>query len=64
MGAWSYIAPRLSELLADDLTLQYVGRAESASTAEGSLALHTLEQNRILTAALQGSTQAITVSGE
>jgi 2-oxoglutarate dehydrogenase E1 component len=63
MGAWSYIAPRLRDVLHGDLDLQYVGRGESASTAEGSLALHTVEQNRILTSALLGSAEAITVSG-
>ncbi|HEX6292538.1 MAG TPA: 2-oxoglutarate dehydrogenase E1 component [Herpetosiphonaceae bacterium] len=61
MGAWSFVAPRLGELLSRDIELQYAGRAEAASTAEGSLALHTVEQTRIITAALEGSAQAVTV---
>ena len=52
MGAWSYIAPRLRELLDPDIELIYAGREESASTAEGSLSRHLAEQERIINAAL------------
>ncbi len=52
MGAWSYIAPQLYELLPASIPLRYIGRAASASTAEGSLALHMIEQQRIVQAAL------------
>jgi 2-oxoglutarate dehydrogenase E1 component len=62
MGAWTYIAPRLRELLGSEIELHYIGRADSASTAEGSLTLHTAEQNRIVTAALQGSAQPVGVN--
>jgi 2-oxoglutarate dehydrogenase E1 component len=55
MGAWSYIEPRLRELIdrivAHDhipITITYCGRAESASPAEGSLAQHQHEQARIV----------------
>jgi 2-oxoglutarate dehydrogenase E1 component len=54
MGAWTYVAPRLMPLLAPRMPLRYVGRAESASTAEGSLRQHTIEQARIVTEALRG----------
>lgn len=48
MGAWSYVAPRLKALLPVDLPFVYVGRAESASPAEGSQSDHAEEQQRII----------------
>lgn len=54
MGAWSYIAPRLQPLLPTHISLNYVGRSESASPAEGMHSLHVLEQTRILRAAVHG----------
>ncbi|MCS6842502.1 MAG: 2-oxoglutarate dehydrogenase E1 component [Roseiflexus sp.] len=53
MGAWRYVAPRLRELIGPDLTLSYIGRPESASPAEGSLALHLIEQQRLIAEALR-----------
>ncbi len=53
MGAWSFIAPRLREQADWRGELRYIGRAEAASPAEGSMAAHTLEQNHLLAAALQ-----------
>lgn len=53
MGAWSYIAPRLQEMLL--LPLRYEGRPERASPAEGYQHRHLREQNRIVTAALSGA---------
>jgi 2-oxoglutarate dehydrogenase E1 component len=46
MGAWSYIAPRLRDLLPSPP--RYAGRDASASPAVGSLGLHKLEQRRLL----------------
>jgi 2-oxoglutarate dehydrogenase E1 component len=63
MGAWSYVEPRLHELLGPDLLLSYAGRAASASPAEGSLALHSIEQARIIAAALHGTVEAAAPSG-
>ncbi|HWQ13162.1 MAG TPA: 2-oxoglutarate dehydrogenase E1 component [Roseiflexaceae bacterium] len=57
MGAWGYMEPRLRALLDPALELHYVGRSPSASPAEGSLALHTLEQNRIVQEALHSALQ-------
>jgi 2-oxoglutarate dehydrogenase E1 component len=62
MGAWSYVAPRLREIVDPAIPIMYAGRAESASPAEGSLVLHTIEQTRIITAALQGNQQPAAVS--
>ncbi|MGO8670713.1 MAG: 2-oxoglutarate dehydrogenase E1 component [Capsulimonadaceae bacterium] len=52
MGAWSYVLECLRELAGTRLELTYVGRPEGASPAEGSIRRHTVEQNRIITAAL------------
>jgi 2-oxoglutarate dehydrogenase E1 component len=52
MGAWSFLAPRLMELLPDGLKLRYVGRREAASPAEGSVTAHNAEQQRLLIEAL------------
>jgi 2-oxoglutarate dehydrogenase E1 component len=61
MGAWTYIEPRLRELLQRQgqgdgierpLPLRYAGRPERASPAEGSLDRHGAEQARIIQAAL------------
>jgi 2-oxoglutarate dehydrogenase E1 component len=57
MGAWTYAQPRISELLDGRWKLRYIGRPESAAPAEGSLAQHAREQNRILTEALSGIPQ-------
>jgi 2-oxoglutarate dehydrogenase E1 component len=59
MGAWNYIRPRLRELLnglklRTPIAIRYCGRAESASTAEGSHEQHENEQERILHEAVYG----------
>jgi 2-oxoglutarate dehydrogenase E1 component len=46
MGAWSYIAPRLRDLLPS--APRYAGRDASASPAVGSLGIHKMEQRRLL----------------
>jgi 2-oxoglutarate dehydrogenase E1 component len=51
MGPWSYMEPRLRELVGDQYSVQYVGRPERASPAVGSLATHIEEQTRIVEAA-------------
>ncbi len=54
MGAWSYIAPRLREMLGQNIPIRYVGRGESASPAEGLHSQHSHEQSRIVREAVQG----------
>jgi 2-oxoglutarate dehydrogenase E1 component len=48
MGAWSYIHPRLKQVLGDRLPLYYVGRPESSSPAEGSSTLYRLNQQILI----------------
>ncbi len=55
MGAWTYIAPRVAELLPGGLTLRYVGRPERAAPAEGYPSLHAVRQRHIVTEALAAS---------
>jgi 2-oxoglutarate dehydrogenase complex dehydrogenase (E1) component-like enzyme len=49
MGAWNFVHGLLHRLLRDTHTLRHVSRAESASPASGSAALHRLEQHDLLT---------------
>ncbi|MBI4493106.1 MAG: 2-oxoglutarate dehydrogenase E1 component, partial [Chloroflexi bacterium] len=53
MGAWTFVAPRLRDLLCGRLPLLYVGRTRRASPAEGSYEWHVQEQARIAEAAFQ-----------
>ncbi len=50
MGAWTFVAPRLQELMG--LPVQYVGRDASASPATGSKLVHDREQAEIVEAAV------------
>ena len=50
MGAWTFVAPRLQELMGRHF--QYVGRDASASPATGSHAVHDREQAELVEAAI------------
>jgi 2-oxoglutarate dehydrogenase E1 component len=52
MGAWTYLDPKLRELLPAGAELRYIGRPERASPAEGYPAAHVAEQSRIVGDAL------------
>jgi 2-oxoglutarate dehydrogenase E1 component len=52
MGAWSFVAPRLNELMG--VPFQYVGRDASASPATGSKLVHDREQSELVEAAVVG----------
>jgi multifunctional 2-oxoglutarate metabolism enzyme len=54
MGAWSVMARRLPELLADGVEHMYVGRPQRSSPSEGYPVAHRLEQERIVLTALEG----------
>lgn len=51
-GAWTFVEPRLRELIGPDRTLSYVGRPEHASPAEGWADDHASEQQRLVEAVL------------
>ena len=50
MGGWTFVAPRLQELMG--VPFQYVGRDASASPATGSHAVHEREQAELVEAAI------------
>ncbi|HEY7196766.1 MAG TPA: 2-oxoglutarate dehydrogenase E1 component [Gaiellaceae bacterium] len=52
MGAWRAVRHRLEEGLPSDVQLRYCGRAWRASPSEGYPTAHLLEQDRIVTEAL------------
>jgi 2-oxoglutarate dehydrogenase E1 component len=54
MGAWSYMAPRLRDLIGRVPRIDYIGRPDRASPAEGSPILHRAEQARIVAEAFSG----------
>jgi len=51
MGGWTFVAPRLTEIIGDK-KLIFAGRAASASPATGSYAIHGLEQEKLIKEAL------------
>ena len=59
MGAWRFLEPKLRELLPAGAELEYVGRPERASPAEGYPAAHTAEQSRIVSEALGSGSQKV-----
>jgi multifunctional 2-oxoglutarate metabolism enzyme len=52
MGGWTFMESRLENLLPRCQRPRYIGRAESASPATGSYAVHTQEQERLVQEAL------------
>ena len=48
MGAWSFVAPRLEELLPPRKRFLYAGRNASASPAVGAKTLHDREQKQLV----------------
>jgi 2-oxoglutarate decarboxylase len=52
MGGWTFVEPRLREILPDGSGLRYVGRDPSASPATGSYTVHNLEQEKLVREAL------------
>jgi 2-oxoglutarate dehydrogenase E1 component len=63
MGPWSYMEPRLRELVGDQYTVRYIGRPERASPAVGSLATHNEEQARIVAAAYADAPEPVNQNG-
>jgi 2-oxoglutarate dehydrogenase E1 component len=51
-GPWTFMEPRLRELLPDVATLTYFGRDEAASPATGSMKMHKIEEEELLDHAL------------
>jgi 2-oxoglutarate dehydrogenase E1 component len=54
MGAFSFVAQRLPEMLPGQVKLGYAGRSQRAAPAEGSMRSHLVEQERVLELAFAG----------
>jgi 2-oxoglutarate decarboxylase len=52
MGAWNFVHARLHKIMRESRNLRHVSRAESASPASGSAALHRLEQEDLMVRAV------------
>ncbi len=57
MGARAFMAPRLLQLLPPQLQFGYIGRPERAASGEGYPIAHAMEQDRIVSTALDLSQQ-------
>ena len=53
MGAWTYMEPRLRELVDGELPVRYVGKPARPSPAQGSAAVHKKEHAQIARAAFK-----------
>jgi 2-oxoglutarate dehydrogenase complex dehydrogenase (E1) component-like enzyme len=62
MGAWTFMEPRLRELLPDTCVLTYQGRDEAASPATGIFKMHEAEEQAFIHQALEVSRGAVRVS--
>ncbi|MBU8907602.1 2-oxoglutarate dehydrogenase E1 component [Desertibacillus haloalkaliphilus] len=63
MGAWSYIEPHLKDCAPTGVTVDYIGRKERSSTAEGNPNVHKQEQARILNDALTRTNERGSING-
>jgi 2-oxoglutarate dehydrogenase complex dehydrogenase (E1) component-like enzyme len=52
-GGWEFMRDRLGQVLADNIVLTYYGRDEAASPATGSHKIHQMEEEEIITHALE-----------
>jgi len=64
MGSWTFMETRLRKLLTKELddrslSLDYIGRPERASPAEGSADLHSANQGRIITEAFSNAPEPV-----
>lgn len=48
MGAWSYISPRLSDIVDNTVTIDVISRPERSSPAAGFWDLYIAEQEKII----------------
>ncbi|GBC97509.1 2-oxoglutarate dehydrogenase E1 component [bacterium HR16] len=58
MGAWTFVAPRLRDILGNRLPLRYIGRTRMASPSEGTQEWHQQAQAQIVAAAFEPAGEA------
>ena len=64
MGGWTFVEPRLKDVMPAGCELRFVGRAASASPATGSYAVHELEQRQIVDQALSTNSHEVSAASE
>jgi 2-oxoglutarate dehydrogenase E1 component len=52
-GAWSFVEPRLRELLGEELSLRYVGKPARPAPPQGSAGFHKREHERLVLSAFR-----------
>jgi 2-oxoglutarate dehydrogenase E1 component len=57
MGARAFMSPRLLQILPDHLRFGYIGRPERAASGEGYPIAHAMEQDRIVSTALDAGSE-------
>ncbi|CAE6478285.1 unnamed protein product, partial [Rhizoctonia solani] len=57
MGAWNYVEPRIRARVKAGTTVRYIGRPKRSSPASGFHYIHNMEQQRIVSVALNRSKQ-------
>jgi 2-oxoglutarate dehydrogenase E1 component len=62
MGGWTFVEPRLMNMLPKCQRPYYVGRAASASPATGSYSIHEMEQRRLVDQALTEDAEFISAA--
>ncbi|MFD0870310.1 2-oxoglutarate dehydrogenase subunit E1 [Chlamydia abortus] len=55
MGAWSYMDPRIRDVAPDKVKVRYIGRPDRSSPASGYQDVHNMEQQRLISNALNRS---------
>jgi 2-oxoglutarate dehydrogenase E1 component len=58
MGAWTFVEPRLRQLVDDKLPIRYVGKPARPSPAQGSAAFHKREHAAIVRSAFKGAEES------
>ncbi len=53
MGAWTFVEPRLRQLIDEELPIRYVGKPARPSPAQGSARFHKEEHAGIVQAAFE-----------
>ncbi len=53
-GAWSFVEPRLRELLAEELPVRYVGKPARPAPSQGSAGFHKREHEQLVLSAFRG----------
>lgn len=61
-GAWSFMEPRLRELLPDGRLMRYYGRDAAASPATGAFKVHQIEEQELVSHALELTTPKPTLA--